>query len=99
MRHAQLSMTRLAAYALLGLAGLATAQSGGGPYRIEPQRIGSGGGVAGGGVFEARATIAQPEAGGVLAAGAYEVTGGFHRRGVQSGPLPLRIHADGFETR
>ena len=89
---------RVARLALLWLCatGVALAQSSGGSFRIEPQRIGNGGGLSSGGDFEVRGTIAQPEASPVVSGGAFELTGGFHRR-AENAPLPAAIFADGFE--
>lgn len=91
-------MRRWLAGVLLLAAASAGAQSTGGAYRIEPQRVAGGGGVSAAGAYSLRGTIAQSEAGGVLAGGDYEVTGGLHRRALASGPPPgPHIYADGFE--
>jgi hypothetical protein len=78
------------------LSGAAAAQSAGGDYRIEPQRVAAGGGRSSVGEVSLRGSIAQPDASGVLAGNGFEVTGGLHRRAVAAPSAPP-IFADGFE--
>lgn len=54
-------------------ASLAQAQ----PYEIDSYTIDAGGGTSTGGAFELSGTIGQHDAGGVLAGGTVELTGGF----------------------
>ncbi|HSE12514.1 MAG TPA: hypothetical protein VLB69_07760, partial [Rudaea sp.] len=75
----------IAAYALG-----ASAQSGGGPYRIAPAAVANGGGVLGAGAFELRGTLGQATASTLSAAG-YHLYGGFWA------PASDAIFANGFD--
>ena len=79
MRHS-ISIAPLAATAALLALGLpaitATAQSGGGPYRIDSAVIAAGGSTLGGGGFQLRGSFGQPSVGASTAAG-YHLGGGF----------------------
>ena len=50
-----------------------TAQS----YNIGWHKVAGGGGASAGGAFSVNGTIGQPDAGAVMSAGSYSVTGGF----------------------
>lgn len=86
---------RCGAWSLL-LAGAAMAQSAGGDFRIEPQRVVAGGGRSSAGEVSLSGSIGQPEASDVLAGNGFEITGGLHRRAATAPPAPP-IFADGFE--
>lgn len=81
---------------LLATAGISFAQSSGGPFTLTVQRIASGGGRSAAGPYVLEGTIGQHEAGPVLAGGAFEHSGGYHRRSGAVAPGNA-IFADGFE--
>ena len=76
------------------LAGTALAQSSGGPYVLKPHAI-AGGGRATSGLFHLQGSIGQHDAGSRQSGGAFELTGGFHRRA--AGVPDNGIFDDGFE--
>jgi len=79
MRHL-VSISSLVAIATLlelGLHAISTsAQSSGGPYRIDSAVIAAGGGTLSGGSFQLRGSFGQPVIGATAAAG-YHLNGGF----------------------
>lgn len=84
-------MTRiLKLFTLIGaLPGAALAQD----FTISWYSIDAGGGVSTGGDFELRGVIGQPDAGDTLAAGGFELTGGF--LAIMREPCPADITGNG----
>ena len=83
-------MFTIASSVAIGLhAGAATAQSSGGPYRIDAVVITAGGGTLAGGGFQLRGSFGQPLV-GTVAASTYRLNGGFV--GVDD-----RVFHNGFE--
>ena len=87
-------ITFVLALAALGtLAASARAQSGGGPYRIDPAAIAGGGATLNGGPFQLSGTIGQP-ATSTLGASNYRLYDGFW---APASPLSDLIFANGFD--
>jgi hypothetical protein len=80
--------------ALGGLAAGATPQSDGGPYRLEPATIASGGGSASGGGYRLDGTLGQPAA-ATLTGASYVLHDGFW--GPASNVAGDTIFANGFD--
>jgi hypothetical protein len=89
-----LRRTVLPAFAIACLAGAAAAQSGGGPYRVDPATIASGGGTASGGTYHLSGTLGQPAA-VTLSGSSYVLHDGFW--GPASDGTGDAIFADGFD--
>ena len=70
-------MCAIACSVAIGLhAGAATAQSSGGPYRIDAVLIAAGGGTLAGDGLQLRGSFGQPQV-GAIAASTYRLNGGF----------------------
>ena len=88
------TITLVLALAALGaFAASASAQSGGGPYRIDPATIAGGGATLSGGQFKLSGTIGQP-ATSMLSASTYRLYDGFWAPASPSSDL---IFANGFD--
>ncbi|GAA0709761.1 hypothetical protein [Dokdonella soli] len=83
----------LALVTLSALAASARAQSGGGPYLIDPAVIAGGGATLSGGQFRLSGTIGQP-ATSILSASTYRLYDGFWAAASPSSDL---IFANGFD--
>lgn len=78
-----------------GFVAVAGAQSGGGPYRIDPAAIAGGGGTSTGDAYRLSGTFGQP-ATTRLSGSAYVLHDGFWAPAPGSAPSDL-IFADGFD--
>jgi len=65
---------------LLGVGGVASAQTGGG-YDLTWWTVDAGGGAVSGGGYSLVGSIGQPDAGAMLSGGGYILEGGFWNRG------------------
>jgi hypothetical protein len=66
---------------MIGVVIIAALAGGGGDLAVESFTIDGGGGTSSGGSFELSGTIGQPDAGPPLAAGVFEIAGGFRLTG------------------
>ncbi len=69
----------------------------GGSFAIERPTMDGGSAVLTGGGFHLQATLGQPDAEEPLAAGEFELRGGFWAETAAGGPPPEDIFSDGFE--
>jgi hypothetical protein len=95
MRHTNRNLVIAALFFGAINGGQASAQSSGGPYRIEPVVIAGGGGPIAGGNYQITSTLGQP-ASGVLTGGSYAIFDGFWSPA--SFVFGDFVFADGYES-